>query len=148
MNFDARMVDRVGSRTEARVRLLDPGNGRSRRTARPATFSRKEPGGWIVICKSTGRMKVVEFEGGDDEISGVMQNLERNVTAIMSSTKFQRSFEPIEDHWRGKPTGLKRLCKTCEFCSYLGSCYPDAEYKAHPNSEAKNPPHYWFVKDY
>ena len=108
----------------------------------------KEPGGWIVICKSTGRMKVIEFEGGDDEISGVMQKLERNVTAIMSSTKFQRSFEPIEDHWRGKPTGLKRLCKTCEFCSYLGSCYPDAEYKAHPNSEAKNPPHYWFVKDY
>ena len=45
-------------------------------------------------------MKVVEFEGGDDEISGVMQKLERNVTAIMSSTKFQRSFEPIEDHWR------------------------------------------------
>lgn len=107
----------------------------------------KEPGGWIVICKSTGRIKVVEFEGGADEISGVMQQLERNVTAIMSTTKFQRSFEPIEDNWRGKPTGLKRLCKTCEFCSYLGSCYPDAEYKAHPKSEAKNPPYYWFVKD-
>ena len=107
----------------------------------------KAPGGWIVVCKGTGRVKVVEFEGGEEEISARMKQLESTVTTIMSNAKFRRSFDPIEDKWRGKLTGLKTLCKTCEFCDYLGECWPNAEYKAHPNSEAKNPPHYWFVKD-
>ena len=107
----------------------------------------KRPGGWIVCCKSSGRVKVVEFEGGEEEISARMKQLERTVTTIMSNAKFRRSFDPIEDKWRGKPTGLKTLCKTCEFCDYLGQCWPQAEYLPHPNSEAKNPPYYWFVKD-
>lgn len=107
----------------------------------------KPPGGWIVICKSTGRIKVVEFEGGSKEIDFRLLKIANTVSTIMSNAKFRRSFDPIEDKWRGKPTGLKKLCKTCEFCSYLGECWPDAEYKAHPKSEAENPPHYWFVKD-
>lgn len=107
----------------------------------------KEPGGWIVMCKSTGRIKVVEFEGGEDEQLSVMRKIEDTVSAITSKAHFQRSFEPVEDKWRGKPTGLKHLCKTCEFCPYLAACWPDAEYKAHPNSEAQNPPKYWFVED-
>lgn len=107
----------------------------------------KPPGGWIVVCKSTGRIRVVEFEGGQEEISYRIKKIEDTVSTIMSNAKFRRSFEPIEDKWRGKATGLKKLCKTCEFCSYLGECWPNAEFKAHPNSEAKEPPYYWFVKD-
>ena len=107
----------------------------------------KDPGGWIVVCKSTGRIKVVEFEGGDDEMSLVMQKIENTVSAILSKATFKRSFEPIDDKWRGKSTGLQRLCKTCEFCPYLGECWPSATFKAHPKSEAKDPPHYWFVED-
>ena len=107
----------------------------------------KPPGGWIVICKSTGAVKVVECDPSDEEVQAVTQMIEQNVTAINQAAPFKRCFEPVEDKWRGKPTGMKRLGKTCEFCSYIGACWPDAQYLAHPNSEAKNPPHYWFLKD-
>ena len=107
----------------------------------------KPPGGWIVVCKSTGAVRVIECDPSDDEVQAVTEMIEKNVTAIKTNAPFKRCFEPIEDKWRGKPTGDKRLCKTCEFCNYLGTCWPDAEFLAHPKSEAKNPPHYWFVKD-
>lgn len=107
----------------------------------------KPPGGWIVVCKSTGAIRVVECDPSDAEMQAVTKMIEGNVNAIKSNAPFKRCFEPIEDRWRGKPTGMKRLCKTCEFCNYLGSCWPDAEFSAHPKSEAKNPPHYWFVED-
>ena len=107
----------------------------------------KEPGGWIVICKSTGRVRVVLCDVSDDEKAAVKDKIEANVHAIVSKAEFKRCFEPDDDKWRGKPTGLKRLCKTCEFCDYLGTCWPEAKYEPNPKSEAQNPPHYWYVKD-
>ena len=107
----------------------------------------KEPGGWIVVCKSTGKVAVVECAPSIQEQSSVLKNIKHNVTAVTSGAEFQRCFSLEDDKWRGKPTGLKRLCKTCEFCSFLATCWPDAEFKAHPKSDAKNPPRYWYVED-
>ena len=106
----------------------------------------KKPGGWIVICKSTGRIRVVLCDVSQSEQDAVSAKIEANVAAITTNAEFKRCFEPVEDKWRGKPTGDKRLCKTCEFCSYLGACWPEAEFRPHPRSEAKNPPHYWYVE--
>ena len=105
----------------------------------------KDPGGWIVICKSTGRVKVVLCDVTPEEQDRVKKKIAATVKAINSKTQFKRCFEPEDDLWRGKPTGDKKLCKTCEFCSYLGTCWPNAEYKAYPKSEAKNPPRNWYV---
>jgi hypothetical protein len=105
----------------------------------------KPPGGWIVVCKSTGKVAVVDCDTSMEEQGSVVQNIQQNVEAITSKAEFKRCFDPIDDKWRGKPTGLKILCKTCEFCNFLATCWPDAEFKPHPNSAAQNPPRHWYV---
>ena len=107
---------------------------------------RETPGGWIVVCKSTGAVRVVECDPSDEEVQAVTKMIEGNVNAIKTKAPFKRCFAPIEQvAW--KTNWDETVVQTCEFCNYLGSCWPDAEFSAHPNSEAKNPPHYWFIKD-
>jgi hypothetical protein len=52
----------------------------------------KEPGGWIVICKSTGRVKVVLCDVSQEEADGVEQKIAATVNAINSKTEFKRCF--------------------------------------------------------
>lgn len=107
----------------------------------------KDPGGWITVCKSTGKVKVTLADASAKERALVKSKIEANVKAVNTNAPFKRCFEPEPDKWRGKETGAKRLCKTCGFCSYLGTCWPNAEYKPHPKSEAKDPPRFWYVED-
>lgn len=107
----------------------------------------KKPGGWITVCKSSGRIKVLSCDASPAEEKAVKRNIATNVKAVNSNQPFKRCFEPEDDKWRGKSTGRKRLGKTCEFCPFLGSCWPEAEYLPHPNSEAKNPPRYWYLPE-
>lgn len=107
----------------------------------------KEPGGWITVCKSTGRVKVLLCDSSKEEKAAVSKLIKDNVQAVVNKSAFKRCFEPEDEKWRGKPTGRKHLCKTCGYCSFLGACWPDAEYKPHPNSKSKTPPRYWYVDE-
>lgn len=112
-----------------------------------AEAQEKELGGWIVVNKSDGRIKIVEAETSKTEIAMNLFMIGHNIDQVNRKTPLARQFEPIVDKFRGKPTGLKRLGKTCEFCDYIKACYPTAKLMAHPKSEAKNPPMYWFIED-
>lgn len=112
-----------------------------------ASAKGQEPGGWIVVCKSTGAVKVVECDASVDERRAITERIKTSVNSIVADAPFERCFEPVDDKWRGKPTGRKRLGKTCEFCDYKAQCWPNAVFKAHPDSEAKNPPQYWYLED-
>ena len=112
-----------------------------------AQAQEKELGGWIVVNKSDGRIKIVEAETSKTEIAMNLFMIGHNIDQVNRKTPLARQFEPIVDKFRGKPTGLKRLGKTCEFCDYIKACYPTAKLMAHPKSEAKNPPMYWFIED-
>ena len=107
----------------------------------------KELGGWIVVNKSDGRIVVVDADVSEEEKSMNLFNMKFNAEQIEKKAPLKRQYEPIVDTFRAKPTGLKRLPKSCEFCDYTQACYPKAKYMAHPKSEAKNPPMYWFIKD-
>lgn len=109
----------------------------------------KKAGGWIVVNKSDGRLIVVEADTTQEEHDAALDRMRNNVKAITQGDKFERCFTPVEDRWRGKATGLKVLPKTCEFCDYIGTCWPNAEFKSHPNSkpDAKSPRRYWFVEE-
>ena len=107
----------------------------------------KDVGGWIVINKSDGRVAVVDADVPQDEKDINLFTVQYNVKAVTEKHEFKRQFEPVPDVWRGKPSGRRRLCKSCEFCDFVATCWPDAEYKAHPDSAAKSPPYYWYIKD-
>ena len=107
----------------------------------------KALGGWIVVNKSDGRIAVVDADVSQNEKDMNLFMMKFKAEQIEKGTPLDRQYAPIVDKFRSKPTGLQRLPKSCEFCDYTKACYPKAEYKAHPKSEAKFPPHYWFIED-
>lgn len=106
----------------------------------------KKPGGWIVVNKSTGEVKILEVDLTDEEISAVLSAMARTVEKVSSDTPFEKCFEPEEEKFRGKPTGSLRLGSTCGFCSYVHKCWPEAVYKPQTGSQAQSPKHYWYAK--
>jgi hypothetical protein len=106
----------------------------------------KKPGGWIVVNKATGEVKVIEVDMSEAEIDQVMLGMSATVQKVSSDAPFEKCFEPEAEKFRGKPTGSLRLGTTCGFCSYLQKCWPEAVYKPQTGSEAKSPKHYWYAK--
>lgn len=113
-----------------------------------AQAQNKEPGGWIVGNKSTGEIAVVEMNATPHEVDMVLRNLQHTIKTVSTDAPLERQFEPEMDTWRGKPTGRRRLNpKTCGFCDFVSKCWPNAVYAPHPDSTAKSPPSYWFLKE-
>jgi len=104
----------------------------------------KEPGGWIVVDKSSGQVKVVEADLKKRDIKKILGNMSTAVKSL--DGEFKRCFEPEDELFRRKPTGSKRLSATCGFCSFLGSCWPNAQYLPQTGSQAKEPRHYWYTE--
>lgn len=108
----------------------------------------KEPGGWIVVDKSSGEILVVEADISPAERQEILAEMAKTVETINSDAPFKRCFEAEDDKFSGKLTGLKRVpAGTCGFCDFLTTCWPDAVNEPHPNSKAASPPHYWFIKE-
>ena len=105
-----------------------------------------EPGGWIVLNKSTGEIRVVEAELDGSQKKKVREQISNTVEVIASDAPFQRCFEPQEELFRRVPTGNKRLHTTCTFCPYMNDCWPDAKYRPQTGSKAQNPRHYWYAE--
>lgn len=107
----------------------------------------KDVGGWLVMNKSDGSIAVVEADITENEKKANLFGIQYNVKAVKDNHPFERIFEPEPDKFRGKPTGMRRLSKSCGFCDFTESCWPKAKYMAHPSSTAKEPPKYWFLED-
>jgi hypothetical protein len=105
---------------------------------------KKKPGGWIVVDKSTGNVKFVECPDDPNRTKSVLKEIKQKIEDI--DGEFKRCFEPEDEFFRKQPTGSKRLPETCSFCSYLGSCYPNAQNLPQTMSQAKNPRHYWYTQ--
>lgn len=105
---------------------------------------KKQPGGWIVVDKSSGQVKVVEANLSKPEIKEILGSMKDTVKAL--DGEFKRCFEPEDENFRRKPTGSKRLCATCGFCSFLDTCWPNAQYLPQTGSQAQSPKHYWYTQ--
>ena len=106
----------------------------------------KQPGGWIVVNKSTGEVRVVEACPSEDEVKKINEQVSQTIQKITSDAPFERCFAPVDEYFRSKPTGNKRLSNSCSFCSYVAECWPDAVYKPQAMSQAKNPKYYWYTE--
>lgn len=104
----------------------------------------KEPGGWIVVDKSSGEVKVVEASLNKRELSEIKKQMATTVKNL--DGEFKRCFEPEDETFRRKPTGSKKLCSTCGFCPFLNTCWPQAKYLPQTGSQAVSPKYYWYVQ--
>jgi hypothetical protein len=103
-----------------------------------------EPGGWIVVNKSTGELRVVDAEFTTDDKDKIRTDVSNTVEKLMSDAPFERCFEPQDEYFQRKLTGSKRLPMNCTFCPYLNKCWPDAVYKPQTGSKAVSPRHFWY----
>lgn len=79
-----------------------------------------EPGGWIVLNKNTMEFKFVPYDIPNK--NEVVQAIADKVVEL-GDNKFRRCYEPVEEFYRRKPTGNKKLSIACGFCSFRYDCW-------------------------
>lgn len=106
----------------------------------------KEMGGWIVADKSSGEILFVEAEPEPHHLKEIHQSISNTIHKVSNDMPFERCFEDEVEYFNRKPTGSKRLHKTCTFCDYKHTCWGDIKYKPQTKSKAQNPRHYWYTE--
>lgn len=101
-----------------------------------AKASGKRAGGWWVVNKANGEFKYVPATGID-----VDAEIDKAKMAKLALEKdeVQRCFEPVDEMFRGKPTGNKILGTECGFCSYRHACWTNLKELPSVMSKAKDP---------
>lgn len=111
-----------------------------------ADAQKKPVGGWIVVDKSSGEIKVVDVDATNEQESMIRMQREETVHRIENKLPFRRCFEAETETFNKKETGGKILSKPCQWCSYKASCWPEAKHLPNPNSKAKEKPHKWYIE--
>lgn len=95
-------------------------------------------GGWIVVDKSSGIIKVIEIpaEDHDEEMERQLTVIRKAVTAIMTREEFARCFSDLDEKFKKRYTGNKYLESPCIFCKYRYGCWPGLQYLPNPSSTA------------
>lgn len=106
----------------------------------------KVPGGWIVMNKSTGEVRIMEVNMDADESTEALLGAAETIRKITTDAPFERMFKTVPETFYGKPTGNERTPQECKFCDFLTSCWPEAVYRPQTGSKAKSPQYYWYVK--
>ena len=96
----------------------------------------KKVGGWWVVNKANGDFKYVS--AGNMDLDAELSKINKTV-ATVEENKFERCFEPVEETFRGKPTGNKVLNDGCKFCNYRYDCWDTIVDLPAVESQAKTP---------
>ena len=105
-------------------------------------------GGWLVINKSTGQLKVISIPDDVQEELGkkYVQEITAKVDHINKNLPMPECKEAIEETYYKKPTGNIVLGDKCRFCPHKGKCHPTIKYAASTSSKSENPPYKWYIK--
>lgn len=99
-----------------------------------------EPGGWIVMNKSTGEFKLIEFK---ETLAQVRPAFEKRLNHKITSLK-GTIMPPCpgveEETYYNKPTGNRIIGSKCRFCPHKGKCHKNVSHEPSRISRAKEPP--------
>lgn len=96
-------------------------------------------GGWIVVCKETGKLAAIEAVDTVEYRTKHLNKLKENVIKVLDTERpFTREFSDQPETFYGKPTGNRTLGTTCGFCEFKYSCWPGLVRKEKAQSQAKN----------
>ena len=95
-------------------------------------------GGWIVVHKVTGEIKIVPANPMDEPeiISKISNTLKRYSEA--TEDNFERGYSDVAETFYKKPTGNRKLGITCSYCDFKYSCWPELEHKPNERSRSKD----------
>jgi CRISPR/Cas system-associated exonuclease Cas4 (RecB family) len=105
-------------------------------------------GGFIVIDKSSGEIKVIEVpHNWEQEQAEILEETAHKFTALLSDDMpFQRSFSDQAEKFKKQLTGNRILSAPCTFCEYKRSCWPSLRHLPVEQSTAYERPYKWYTK--
>ena len=103
-------------------------------------------GGWIVVNKETGELKVVEVPDSKKEKERVIREIQSKIKAIDEDWAFRKCFKPQDDYFNKKYTDSKYLGVECSFCDFRGACWPHAKRLPRAKSNAKSVTYRWYTR--
>ena len=102
--------------------------------------SGKKPGGWFVINKETGELLIRKARTDKETVDRYINNISGNLFKVINpDTKFERSFDDIEETFRKEATGNRKLGFSCSYCNFKYSCWPNLKHRRSIPSAAKSP---------
>lgn len=106
------------------------------------------PGGWIVINKETGEVKVVEVPWDyHADMQKALDTITNNVNILLASDSvFVRKFSDHDETRYKKPTGNKILKSPCIFCKFKFSCWPNLKHLPDTSSTAASPTYKYYTE--
>lgn len=105
------------------------------------------PGGFIVINKSSGQIKVLPVMADyAEEQARCLSIITENVKILHTKGAFKRCFEDEDEKFQKRLTGNKRLGSTCGFCKFKYSCWPGLQHLPNLNSTAFEKPYVYYTK--
>lgn len=111
----------------------------------------KKFGGWIVINKATGAVKVVPIP--DDVHDGLrdkyIKEIQYKYDYVNADKVMPECTGVVEETYYKKPSGNKILSSKCAYCSHKQKCHPDIKYLPSKVGKSDNPKYVWYteVKD-
>jgi len=104
-----------------------------------------EPGGWIVLNKSTGEFKVIDYPKTLEEVrEGFFVRITKKIATIYSGEMPACTGIEAETFYQ-KPTGNKIIGGNCRFCPYKKLCHPKATLEDSRVSKARIKPKIWYI---
>jgi hypothetical protein len=102
-------------------------------------------GGWIVVDKSSGELKVVTAKPTVEQLNEIKGKAVTTIYAIDNNLPFKRCFEPEQETHYKKLTGNLVVPTVCTFCDFMRACWPEAKLEPKAMSKAGNPKQVWYI---
>ncbi len=105
-------------------------------------------GGWIVINKSTGQLKIIEIPDDvhDSLADKYLKEIEHTITYMAGDNPIPVCIGAVKETYYKKPTGNIVLDNSCRFCSHKEHCHPGIQYLPSKASKSETPKYVWYVK--
>lgn len=104
-------------------------------------------GGWIVVDKSSGDIKIVAVpDSWQSEQQEALQLIERNVKALTGDIQFRRCFEDKSETFNRKFTGNRVLAIQCTYCPFRYSCWEGLKHLPSASSKAFDRPYKYYTE--
>ncbi len=110
-----------------------------------AKAQNKGMGGWIVVDKSSGEIRVIKATPTPEQLAHIEAKVSDTEQAIREKRPFVKCFDAEEEYFRKKPTGNKLVPTVCTFCPFIHSCWPNAMLKPKGMSKAQEPKPTWYT---
>jgi hypothetical protein len=111
-----------------------------------AKAQNKKIGGWIVVDKSSGEVKVVKASPTAEQLVHIEQKIKDTENRISNKLPFVKCFTEEDEYFRKKLTGNKVVPTVCTFCPFMHNCWPNAVLKPQAMSQAKEPKPVWYTQ--